>query len=86
LAKSQEGIRIMTITIWNPRWHDRVVLIAKYKVSSGENKIKFTKAATLRDKIFTMSGEDIRSYPLETNGKIPCYAVPLDDLQEAKNE
>ena len=73
----------MTITIWNPRWHDRVVLIAKYKVRDGDNGITFTKAPSLKGKIFKMSGADIRKCPLDTNGKIPCYAVPLDDLQEA---
>lgn len=67
------------IEIWNPRWHDRVVLIAKYKVKSGMNEIKFTKAKSL-DGVYLMTGEEIRSYPIETNGKIDCYAVPLDKL------
>ena len=70
------------IKIWNPRWHDRKVLIAKYKVKDGLNKIIFTKARTLTDKIFTIEGQQIRQCPLETNGKIPCYAVPLEDLKE----
>jgi hypothetical protein len=70
------------ITIWNPRWHDRKVLIAKYRVMNGPNVIRFTKAKSLKDKDYTMPGEQIRTYPLETNGKIPCYAVPLDELQE----
>lgn len=69
------------IKIWEPRWHDRVALIAKYKVKDGPNTIKFTKGS-LRGKMYTMDGADIRSYPLETNGKIPCYAVPLDVLLE----
>jgi hypothetical protein len=70
------------ITIWNPRWHDRKVLIAKYRVVNGPNIIRFTKAKSLKDKDYMMTGEQIRTYPLETNGKIPCYAVPLDELQE----
>lgn len=69
------------IEIWAPRYHDRTVLIAKYKVKDGINEITFTKARTLTDKVFTISGEDIRRCPLESNGKIPCYAVPLEDLR-----
>ncbi len=73
----------MSIEIWNPRWWDRKVLIAKYKVKDGDNEIVFTKAKTLKGKTFIISGDDIRKCPLETNGKIPCYAVPLDDLAGA---
>ena len=67
--------------IWSPRWHDRVVLIAKYKVTDGLNTIKFTKAKSLKGKVFTLSGEAIRKHPLESNGKIPCYAVPLEEFE-----
>ena len=66
------------IEIWQPRWHDRKVLIAKYKVNEGKNRIKFTKAKRLMGKTFELEGGEIKSYPLETNGKIDCYAVPLD--------
>jgi hypothetical protein len=68
------------IEIWNPRWHDKIVLIAKYKVISGINKIKFTKSGCLKDKIFEIDGAIIRSYPTESNGTILCYAVPLDKV------
>ncbi len=72
----------MTIEIWNPRWHDRIALIAPFRVKNGMNKITFTKAKSLKDKIYTMTGEDIRKYPLQWNGKIMCHAVPLDKLTE----
>jgi len=67
------------IEIWNPRWHDRKVLIAKYKVCNGRNDIIFTKG-TLKDKKFYINSIDIAKCPLETNGTISCYAVPLDSL------
>lgn len=67
------------IEIWQPRYRDRVVLIAKYKVGTG-NEIRFTKAKHLLEKHFYITGEDIKKCPLETNGTISCYAVPLDDL------
>ncbi len=72
------------IKIWSPRWHDRVVLIAKYKVKE-TNEIEFTKTPSL-DGTYKLSGETIRSYPLETNGKIPCYAVPLDVVLGTEND
>lgn len=66
------------IEIWNPRWHDRRVLIAKYKVHPGINQIIFTKSKCLKDRIYKVDAEIITKYPTETNGSIPCYSVPLD--------
>jgi hypothetical protein len=71
--------RISQIEIWQPRWKDRVVLIAKYKVSS-HNCITFTKTPSMKDKYY-LSGETIINSPLETNGKIACYAVSMDELE-----
>ncbi len=70
---------MQVIEIWQPRWKDRKVLIAKFRVGT-HNKIVFTKAPSL-DANYYMSGAKILTYPLETNGKIPCYAVPLDELE-----
>ncbi len=74
------------INIWKPRYHDRKVLIAKYKVADGINRIRFTKAKHLKDQIFEMSGMVIQSYPVTTNGKIPCYEVPLEVVLDNKGE
>lgn len=70
------------IDIWQPRWKDKVVLIAKYKVGT-HNIIKMTKIKEGNEYSgeFYLSGETIRKYPLDTNGKIPCYEVSLDELQ-----
>lgn len=67
------------IEIWNPRWHDRKVLIAKHKVTAGVNEIVFTKAKSLPGR-FQVLGSEIVKHPLESNGTIDCYAVPLDSL------
>lgn len=72
------------IEIWEPRWHDRTVLIAVHKVSSGLNEIKFTKTPSLEGKIYTLPSETIRKYPIESNGKINCYAVPLGEFKETE--
>ena len=69
------------IEIWSPRWHDRKVLIAKYKVCSGINEIIFTKAKSLKGMKFRIQGIEISKYPIETNGTIDCYAVPMDKLE-----
>ena len=69
------------IEIWSPRFHDRKVLIAKYKVCFGENHIIFTKAKNLKGMKFKMDGAEISKYPVETNGTIDCYVVDLDKLE-----
>ncbi len=68
--------------IWSPRYHDNKVLLAKYKVHDGINKIVFTKARHLTGKSFYITGEEIRKHKLENNGRIPCYAVPFDLLKQ----
>lgn len=70
---------VSRIEIWQPRWHDRTVLIARHKVGQ-DNVIVFTKTKSLPG-AWRVSGDVVRQYPLETNGKIPCYAVPLDALE-----
>jgi hypothetical protein len=42
------------------------------------NEIVFTKAKCFKGKSFHLRGSDIIKYPVETNGSIPCYAVPLE--------
>ena len=69
------------IQIWEPRYSTRSVLIAKYKVKEGINEIIFTKSKALEGKIFTIKGADIRRHPLESNGSINCYAVPIEELE-----
>ena len=69
------------IEIWQPKYSTKKVLIAKYKVSPGKNTIKFTKAKHLKDMKFEIDSMDIVNCPLESNGTIPCYAVPFDKLK-----
>lgn len=68
------------IEVWMPRYKDRKVLVAKYKVIAGENQIVFTKAKHLEGKVFCMSGAKMSEYPLTTNGTITCYEIPMDDF------
>lgn len=67
------------IVIWQPRWRDKRVLVAAHNVGT-HNQITFTKAPTYPDTYYA-SGDVIRDCPLDTNGKINCYAVPIDRLE-----
>ena len=67
------------IEIWQPRWKDRMILIAKHKVGL-HNEIRFTKTKSLPNTYY-LSSEAIRGCENDTNGKIPCYAVPMNELK-----
>jgi hypothetical protein len=71
----------MKIEIWNPRYHDRMVLVAAYKVGD-TNDIVFTKAKHLKGKVFRLNREDFKDCKLTTNGTIQCYEVALDKVLE----
>jgi hypothetical protein len=66
-------------TIFQPRWRDRTVLLAVYKVGT-HNCIRFTKAPSM-DGEYYISGEEVRKHPKQTNGTIDCYCVPLNKLE-----
>lgn len=68
------------LEIWHPRYHDKVVLLAKHKIGA-HNEIIFTKAPSMGDNHFYVSGAEVRSCPTETNGTIACYAVPMAMLK-----
>jgi hypothetical protein len=72
------------LEIWEPRWKDRVVLIAKFKVGP-KTYIKFTRAKSLPG-LYEIDGEKVKTFPLESNGKIDCYAVPLNELTLIEEE
>lgn len=68
------------IDIWTPRYKDRMVLVATYKVKE-HNKIIFTKAKHLAGREYYLSGAQARRYNTTDNGKVSCYEIPLDDLE-----
>jgi hypothetical protein len=67
------------LDIWQPRWKDRKVLLAKHKVGT-HNRVTFSKSPTLTGE-FYISGAKAATYPVESNGKIMCYCVDLDALE-----
>ena len=66
--------------IWQPRYKDRMVLLAAHRVGL-HNKVVFTKAPHLGTDPYYVSGSTVKKYKKESNGKIACYAVPLDELE-----
>ena len=74
------------IEIWQPRYIDNTCLIATFKVVDGENLITFTKDKKLKDKVFSVDSSVIRSCPINSNGKIECYAVPMKALHKTETE
>ncbi len=66
--------------IWQPRWRDKVVLLAKHKIGE-HNKIVFTKAPSMGTEPYYISGKEARRFKTETNGTLDCLVVPLSKLQ-----
>ena len=73
------------IEIWAPRYKDKKILIAVRKVGT-HNEVTFTKAPHLMGTTWYLSGETIRECPVDSNGTIPCYAVPVDKLEPLERE
>ena len=74
--------KINTIEIWAPRYSTGHILIAPYHIMAGVNRIVFTKT---KHKPLLMDGARIKSYPMETNGKIGVYCVPIKDFTAEPN-
>lgn len=81
---------VTKLEIWTPRYSDahkdsgeRVALLAQYKVQHATPIfiVIFTKAKHLEGQRFAISRAKAASYPIDSNGKIPCYAVPLSAFE-----
>lgn len=77
------------IEVWQPRWKDRRVLIARYKIPAGQDfKIKITQSAAKG--IYKVTNDLVCKSPIEQMktraGKfIQMRAVPLDQLERIEN-
>lgn len=71
----------MVFEIYQPRWKDRTVLLAKYKVQM-HNVIKFKYAKSMGTEPYYLHWNDIKNCSIESNGKLDCYCVPLDKLSK----
>lgn len=87
-----EEYRNTVLDIWAPKYSaqygqygggsEPVVLLSKRKVdhSSSLIIIKFTKAKHLMGQRYCIFKSKAQSYPVDSNGKIECYAVPMSAL------
>lgn len=66
------------ILIKEPRYHDKTVLLATYKISPS-NLVVIQKGAYAGK--YRVSGEEATKHPLTTNGSIAVRAVPLEKLE-----
>lgn len=75
--------------IFSPRWHDRVVLLADYKIGT-HNCVTFPKANTLEGEWY-ISGVNAKTYPLEpmktkSGTNMMMREVPISALQPLERE
>jgi hypothetical protein len=77
------------LDIWTPRYSDKfsqgesVALIAQYKVQQASPVIiiNFSKSKHLASQRFCITRDKAMRQPLDTNGKIPCYAIPMSQFE-----
>lgn len=73
-----------TIEIWEPRYHDDMVLLLMDKVKHSPEHIRVVFTKTKADKYkgdFYISKKKAMRYKKEYNGRAYCYAVPFADLE-----
>ena len=85
----QKPWTLTKLQIWFPKYSsayttgERVALLAVYKVEQASPVIivEFTKADHLKGQRFCIKREDAMKCPVDSNGKIACYAVPMSKLE-----
>lgn len=71
---------IVANPIWMPRYWDKKVLVDKSKVRNGKNYLYFVVDKKLPD-LYSYDGTKVKDEcRLTTNGKIYCYEIPLEWL------
>lgn len=70
----------MPIKIWAPKYSTNEVLIGAHHVKTGVNEIIFTKAPHLEGKVYQITGDKIRTFKKQANGKGFVYCVPMTEL------
>lgn len=76
----------ITFRIWEPRYHDKKVLLSKLKVDQPKAKRKVEHLIVELESNYMrgswyLSRTVAKRAKVESNGVIDCYCVPLDKLQ-----
>ena len=84
MSKPENPDKPGSFTIWEPRWHDRVVLIADHRLLAHNEVIIEHKDFP---EPFYLSGKFAKSFPLEQmrtekGGEIAVRAIPLIELEK----
>lgn len=78
------------LDIWYPRYSsqytdigEKVALLAKYKVDAAAPWVivEFTQAKHLLGQRYCVRRRDAQACRIDSNGTIPCYAVPMSKLE-----
>ena len=85
---------IHTIKIGFPRWKDRSIGIAEYKLVPGNNFIEIlytnksgpNKGQRLYPHIYCMTGLKIAKYPVDYQRKIKLFIIPIENLSILNNK
>lgn len=76
------------IKIWQPRWRDRVVLIARYRIPAGQDfNIEITQGTAkgvYRIKNDLICKSPIESMKTRTGKTIQMRVVPLDEIEKVE--
>jgi hypothetical protein len=75
------GINLKATCIWQPRYWDQKVLINKIDVRRDKCFVFFCCDRNKTDLYSYDGNKVINEIKVGTNGKIPCYEIPLDWLQ-----
>lgn len=70
--------RHAVLDIKEPRYHDRTVLLACHKIME-RNRVHIMQGAYAGE--YFISGVVASAYPIQSNGRINVYAVPLGQLE-----
>lgn len=71
--------RWSVFSILEPKYSTKEVLLATYKVGE-RNRVEIQKGAYAGE--YFIAGDVVKSYPIGSNGRIPCYLVPLAQLEK----
>lgn len=78
------------IDIWEPRYHDKKVLVANYRIPSrGDIDIKISKGYYAGK--YTIARETIANSPIEQmktkkGGTVDMRVIPIDKLQKKEEQ
>lgn len=69
------------LPIWNPRYHDRTILVNPRKCIRGINYVQITKDKDYQNKLLKFHSDILDNYPAQKNGKGIVVAIPISQFE-----